>query len=67
MSNSSGQQSDRGELVGLGKLSFQFHPLGDVVHDDQPTDHAEFFCHERSNRHIHGPGFTRGNGHAELV
>ena len=41
MRDSGRQQSDRRELVGLRKLRFQFHALGDVVHDDQPPDHVE--------------------------
>ena len=50
MGDTRGEQADRGELLCLRELVFEFHALGEVVQDHQPSNHAAFFADERRER-----------------
>ena len=67
MRNTRSQQTDGRKLVRLRELGFQFHALGDVIHDDEPPDHVEIPRDQRRNGGIDDPGFSRRGRQAEFV
>ena len=54
MGHTCSQQPDRGKLFGLSQLVFQAHALGEVVEDQQASEHLPVFAEQRSGRDVDG-------------
>src|SRR5262249_10556263 len=65
--NAGGQQTNRGELVGLRELRLQFDTLGNVIHDDQPPDHVELARDQWRDGGIDGSNLACRRAELELV